>query len=298
MKKTLTWTLLGIVMSAVALVGCGTTSSSSASSEETFDWQFAVGTDAVTAEGAGTTEWSPSFTINLKVVGGAQEDLFSGTVTLKSDTMWASEFLKAAVTDKGIAQDGIDVGFVTTLGDYANNAEESMYWMYTINGASPSFGCNQYQLRDGDFMLWTYAVVDWTATPVVPERPTGDWAFTVGSDTVTGEGAGTTEWSPTFTINLKIVGGASDELFNGTVTFKSDTMMASEFLKAAVTDKGIAQEGIDIGFVTTMGDYANNAEESMYWLYTINGVSPSFGCNGYQLRTGDYMLWTYGVVTF
>ncbi len=298
MRKSFVWTLLGVAMSALVLAGCGSSSIGSSSEDTGFDWQFEVGTDVVEAEAVDVTEWSPTFTINLKVVGGAETVLYNGTVQLKSNTMWASEFLKAAVTDKALAQEGIDVGFVTTIGDYVNNAEDNIYWMYTVNGASPSWGCNQYQMRDGDYMLWTYEVTDWSATPVEPERPTGDWAFEVGTDEVVSEALDATEWSPTFTINLKIVGGDNDVLFNGTVELKSNTMWASEFLKAAVTDKALAQEGIDVGFVTTIGDYVNNAEDSIYWMFTISGITPSWGCNQFQMRQGDYMLWTYDVVVW
>lgn len=295
MRKSFIWTLLGVGMSALVLAGCG---NSSTSEDPGFDWKFAVGTDTVESEALDATQWSPTFTINLKVVGGAQTVLYNGTVQLKSNTMWASEFLKAAVTDKALAQDGIDVGFVTTIGDYVNNAEDGIYWMYTVNGISPSWGCNQFQMRDGDYMLWTYEVVDWSATPEEPARETGDWAFAVGSDEVESEALDATQWSPTFTINLKIVGGSNTVLFNGTVTLKSNTMWASEFLKAAVTDKALAQEGIDVGFVTTIGDYVNNAEDSIYWMYTISGITPSWGCNQFQMRHGDYMLWTYDVVVW
>ncbi len=297
MRKSFIWTLLGVAMSTLVLSGCG--SSSISSSEDTgFDWEFEVGTDVVEAEAIDATEWSSTFTVNLKVVGGSETVLYNGTVQLKSNTMWASEFLKAAVTDKALAQEGIDVGFVTTLGDYVNNAEDGIYWMYTVNGVSPSWGCNQYQMRDGDYMLWTYEVVDWDATPVEPGRPTGDWAFEVGTDEVVAEAIDATEWSPAFTINLKIVGGSDDVLFNGTVELTSNTMWASEFLKAAVTDKALAQEGIDVGFVTTIGDYVNNAEDSIYWMFTVSGITPSWGCNQFQMRQGDYMLWTYDVVVW
>ncbi len=312
MKKTFRWTFAVAAMSMLALASCApaasssssSSSSSSISSSSGFDWQFAVGTDEVTAESLGAGQYSPTFTINLKIVVPDEDDdiiLYNGTVALKSDTMMASEFLKEAVTDKGLAQAGINEGFVTTLGDYVNNSEQSMYWMFTVNGLSPSFGCNTYQMRDGDYMLWTYDVVDWMAEPVVPERELGDWAFTVGDDEVTAESLGAGQYSPTFTVNIKIVVLDDEEdivLFNGTVALKSDTMWASEFLKEAVTDKGLAQAGINEGFVTTLGDYVNNSEQSMYWMYTINGGTPSFGCNGYQLRDGDYMYWYYGEVAW
>ncbi|OQA77766.1 MAG: hypothetical protein BWY30_00994 [Tenericutes bacterium ADurb.Bin239] len=294
MKKGFKWLFMSLAL--VALAGCKTPTSEEGPKK--LDWQFDVGDDVVTGESAGASDWSPTYKVNLKIVGGEETVLFNGTVTLKSPTMMGSEFLKAAVTEKGLAQEGIDMGFVTTLGDYTNNAEDNIYWSFTVNGASSDWGVNQYQVRNNDYMLWTYAVVDWNAPKPVPERETGDWCFEVGEDEVTGESAGASDWSPTYKVNLKVVGGGDDVLFNGTVTLKSPTMMGSEFLKAAVTEKGLAQEGIDIGFVTTLGDYTNNAEDNIYWGFTVNGVSSDWGVNQYQMRDGDYMLWTYAELVF
>ncbi|MGI6644173.1 MAG: DUF4430 domain-containing protein [Bacilli bacterium] len=292
MKKGFRWIFFGLMV--VGLAGCKTTKPD----DKGLDWQFEVGEDVVTGESEGATEWSPTYSVNLKIVGGDEDELFNGVVTLKSPTMFGSEFLKAAVTEKGLAQEGIDIGFVTTIGDYTNNAEDNIYWGFTVNGEVSNWGVNQYQMRNNDYMLWTYAVMNFDEVPEKPERETGDWCFEVGEDRVTAESEGATEWSPTFDVNLKIVGGGDDVLFNGIVSLKSPTMMGSEFLKAAVTEKGIAQEGIDIGFVTTLGDYTNNAEDNIYWGYTINGIMPDFGCNTFQMRDGDYMLWTYAEIVF
>ncbi len=292
MKKGFRWLFMGLMI--IGLAGCkGGSSEAVSEGPKKLDWQFDVGDDVVTGETEGAGEWSPTYKVNLKIVGGGDTVLFNGTVTLKSPAMMGSEFLKAAVTEKGLAQEGIDTGFVTTLGDYTNNAEDNIYWTFTVNGASSDWGVNQYQMRNNDYMLWTYAVVDWNAPPVVPERETGDWCFEVGADRVTAESEGASDWSPTYKVNLKVVGGGNDVLFNGIVTLKSPTMMGSEFLKAAVTEKGLAQEGIDTGFVTTLGDYTNNAEDNIYWGFTVNGVSSDWGVNQYQMRDGDYMLWTY-----
>lgn len=291
MKKRFSWLLIGLAVAALG--GC-----KPAPANDKLAWQFEVGEDRVETEAPDAGQYSPTYTVNLKIVGGEETVLFNGTVKLKSNMMWGSEFLKAAVTEKALAQEGIDLGFVTTIGDYVNNAEENIYWMYTINGQTPDWGVNGYQMRDNDYMLWTYGVVDFSKPPVVAERETGDWAFEVGADAVTGEAEGATQYSPTYTVNLKIVGGDNTVLYNGKVTWKSSTMWGSEFLKAAVTDKALAQEGIDMGFVTTIGDYVNNAEENIYWLYKINGRTPDWGINGYQMRDGDYMLWTYEAVVF
>lgn len=294
MKKKFNWFLLGVT--AILLAACGTTPNGDNSQK--LPWQFEVGEDRVVEEAPDAGQYTPSYTVNLKIVGGEEDVLFNGTVSLKSNTMWGSEFLKAAVTDKALAQDGIDLGFVTTIGDYVNNAEANMYWMYTINGRTPDWSINGYQMRDGDYMLWIYDVVDWSA-PAEPVAPlTGDWAFEVGNDVVNEEAPDAGQYTPSYSINLKVVGGNNDVLFNGKVTLKSNTMWGSEFLKAAVTDKALAQDGIDLGFVTTIGDYVNNAEESLYWMYTVNGRSPDWAVNGIQMRDGDYMLWNYAVLTW
>jgi len=253
---------------------------------------FEVGPDFVEEEAIGAGEYDPVYTVNLKVVGAEDDVLYSGAVKLKSPTMWANEFLKAAVTDKGLAQSGINVGFVDTLGDYVNNSTDGIYWLYMVNGQAPMVGSNQYQLRDGDFMLWQYMRFEDMpyAEPVVPS---GDWAFAAGADMVEDEVTGAGEYDPIYSINLKVVGADDDVLFHGKVTLKSPTMWANEFLKAAITDKGLAQNGIEVGFVDTLGDYVNNSADSIYWMFMVNGESPMVGCNQYQLRDGDYMQWTY-----
>ena len=145
----------------VGLAGCKTTKPD----DKGLDWQFEVGEDVVTGESEGATEWSPTYSVNLKIVGGYEDELFNGVVTLKSPTMFGSEFLKAAVTEKGLAQEGIDIGFVTTIGDYTNNAEDNIYWGFTVNGEVSNWGVNQYQMRNNDYMLWTYAVMNFDEVP-------------------------------------------------------------------------------------------------------------------------------------
>lgn len=170
------WCLMLAVVMMLAVTGCsgggetesGTGTTTAKESEESQDteeaadssWKFEVGSDLVEEEAVGASEYDPTFTVNLKIVGADEDVLFNGKVTLKSPTMMANEFLKAAVTDKGLAQSGIEVGFVETIGDYVNNSTDSIYWLYTVNGETPSFGSNLYQLRDGDYMLWTYMQIE------------------------------------------------------------------------------------------------------------------------------------------
>ena len=117
---------------------------------------FQVGSDTVEATAENSSAYDPTFTINLRIVGGGEEELFNGTVKLQSPTMWCSEFLLAAVNAKGLAQSGIETGYVETIGDYASNAAEQIFWFYYLNGESALFGCDKCQLRDGDYVEFVY----------------------------------------------------------------------------------------------------------------------------------------------
>lgn len=158
MKKIMT-VLLALVM-VFSLVACSNSKTEDKTEAKTEVQEnaavFEVGKDAVEVEAAGASEYDPTYTVNLRVVGGNGEDLYNGTVTLKSPTMWVNEFLKAAVTDKGLAQSGIETGFIETIGDYVNNSSDGLFWMYRINGEWPPFGSNQMQARNGDYIEFAY----------------------------------------------------------------------------------------------------------------------------------------------
>jgi hypothetical protein len=150
--------VLAMVMATMMFAGCSGTPKNNEETEAAGLWT--PGGDSVTVVSEAASTYSPTFTVNLRVVGGNEDVLYDGTVTLTSDTMWTSEFLKAAITDKGLAQDGIDTGFINKLGDYENNSTDSIYWGYTVNGVYAAWGCNQLQLRDGDYVLFTYEKVE------------------------------------------------------------------------------------------------------------------------------------------
>jgi hypothetical protein len=254
--------------------------------------QAAAVSEKIEAVAQGAGEWDPTYTVEVHILAPEGKVLFSGDVSLKSPTMMAGEFLAAVSAQKGIVQEGIDAGYVTALGDYSNNTTTETYWLYTVNGLSPAVGCNQYQLRDGDVMVWEYKKWQQGAAPeAVPVLDAK--SFEVGSDSVEMAAEGAGEWDPTYAVHLKIVAPDGVELFNGNVSLKSPTMWASEFLNAALAAKNVSQVGLEQGYVTSMGDYENNTTLSMYWMYYVNGLAPAVGCNQYQLRDGDYMLWSY-----
>ena len=45
---------------------------------------------------------------------------------------------------------GINYLYEFALGDLSG-------WIYFVNGESPSVSCDQYQLKDGDFVEWLYS---------------------------------------------------------------------------------------------------------------------------------------------
>ena len=255
-----------------------------------------AGNDTVKVESEGATEWDPEFTVMLKVTGLDDDILYDGTVTLKSPTVWASEFLKAAMDDKELAYTGIDDGNVTVLGDYAASQDEGLFWLYTVNGNSPAVYCNRLQLRDGDVMIWTYGPYEGES---VTENVVTEGTFEVGSDAVEAKAEDAGELDPTYTANLLIVNAIDDvTLFSGTVSLQSPTMWASEFLIAAVESIGLTQTGAESGPLTVIGDIAQNADEGQYWMYYINGITPAWYCNNFQVRDGDYVTFSFEASTW
>lgn len=160
--------LIGAIAVLSLLGACGQTASSTVASTTNSSAAqcsvlssaapFVVGTDSVVATTEGASQYAPTFTVNVSIIGGKSEVYFSGTVKLTSDTMWASEFTTEAIADKGLAQDGVATGFVNTIGDYTGGAvgELYYYWSFSVNNVYASFGCNKYQMRDGDYLAWSF----------------------------------------------------------------------------------------------------------------------------------------------
>ncbi len=150
-KLRFLFVLMVIVIAVTSLTAC-------AKKEEVDAWKWTPGKDAVIYKSSAADDWSSTFTVYVLIVGGDETVLFDGTVTLTSPQMMASEFLAAAINDKGLAQEGLDVGFITKVGDYENDSTNGVYWMYYVNGIMPNWGANEYRLRDGDYIKLSYEV--------------------------------------------------------------------------------------------------------------------------------------------
>jgi hypothetical protein len=290
MKKAFSM-LLAVVMLACCFSGCAKQAETPA---EVPAVPFEVGTDKTEYVVDGSAGWT-SYPVYVKIVAG-DEVLFNGTVTLTSDNMFVSEITFAAITEKGLSSDGVQVGFINSIGDYVagNDAEGNyMYWGYTVNGKYVNFACNQMRALEGDYILWEFQKYDETATPA--SNPSGITApFEVGTDTAEYVVDGSAGWT-SYPVNVKIVAG-EDVLFNGTVTLTSDNMFASEATFAAITEKGLSSDGVQVGFINSIGDYVagNDANGTyMYWGYTVNGKAVNFACNQMSLLEGDYLLWEF-----
>ena len=143
------------------------------------------------------------------------------------------------------------------------------------------------------FIVMVVMIAVTSLTACTKKEVVDAWKWTPGKDAVTYKSSAADDWSPTYTVNVKIVGGEGKVLFDGPVTLTSPQMMASEFLAAAINDKGIAQEGLDIGFITKVGDYENDSTNGIYWMFYVNGELPSWASNDFRMRNGDYLLLAY-----
>ncbi|WP_406944059.1 DUF4430 domain-containing protein [Halobacillus sp. SY10] len=47
-------------------------------------------------------------------------------------------------------------GFINSIEGIAGNQEEKMAWMYTINGDEAMVGANEYEVKDGDEIVFDY----------------------------------------------------------------------------------------------------------------------------------------------
>jgi len=239
-------------------------------------------------------------TVNMLITAG-EDKIFDGKVKLTSDSLLASEFTQAAVFEAGCGADGIESGFVTFIGDYANGPDANgnyVCWTYTVNGKYVPLACNQFVLLEGDYIHWDYVAFSDSSedvSEVVEAAPTGFVPpFEVGEDETEYEVEGASGYTVE-TVNVKIVAG-EDVLFNGKVKLTSDTVLASEFTQAAVYEAGCGADGIESGFVTYIGDYANGNDADgnyVYWSLSINGKYVPVSCNQIAVLDGDYILWDF-----
>lgn len=257
---------------------------------------FTPGEDTAEYAMEGASGWTTE-TVFVKIAAG-EDVLFNGTVTLTSDTVFAGEFIWAAVCEMGLSSEGIQEGFITAIGDYASGADADgnyIYWGYEVNGKYAPVAVNQLHVLDGDYIdvkLMSYNADAGFAAEV---KPCGyDAPFAPGEDTAEYAVDGASGWTVE-TVYVKISAG-DDVLFNGSVTLTSDTILASEATWAAIVEQGISSEGVLEGFITSIGDYVSGSDAEgnyIYWGYSVNGKNVPLGCNEMTVLDGDYIEWTF-----
>ena len=217
---------------------------------------FEVGEDTAEYEVEGASGYN---VVNAFVKIAAGDDvLFNGTVTLTSDTLTVAEFTLAAIYELGCGQEGLEAGFVTSIGDYVAGTDANgnyVYWANSVNGKYVPHTCNTMPVLEGYYINWDFVTYNADAgfdtTTVLPCGYAAP--FEVGEDTAEYEIEGASGYNVA-NINMKITAG-DDVMFNGVVTLTSDTLSVAEATLAAIYELGCGQEGLEAGFVTSMGDY-------------------------------------------
>ena len=118
---------------------------------------FEVGEDSAEYEVEGASGWNV-VTAYVKITAG-EDVLFNGPVTVTSDNLTVTEFTLAAVYELGCGQEGLEAGFVTSMGDYVSGTDADgnyVYWSNTVNGKYVPFSCDQFRLLDGDYVQWDF----------------------------------------------------------------------------------------------------------------------------------------------
>nr|MBR4281004.1 DUF4430 domain-containing protein [Clostridia bacterium] len=258
---------------------------------------FVVGEDEAEYYVDGASGWNV-VTAFVKITAG-EDVLFNGTVTVTSDNLTVAEFTLAAVYELGCGQEGLENGFVTSIGEYVSGTDangNSVYWANTVNGKYVPHTCTDMKVLEGYYIEWDFIVYDADAgfeTSAV--RPCGYAApFEVGEDEAEYEVDGASGWNVA-NINVKITAG-EDVLFNGVVTLTSDNLTIAEATLAAIYELGCGQEGLENGFVTSIGEYVSGTDangNSVYWANTVNGKYVPFSCDQLRLLDGDYVQWDF-----
>ena len=261
---------------------------------------FEVGEDEAEYVVDGASGWNV-VTAYVKITAG-EDVLFNGPVTVTSDNLTVTEFTLGAIYELGCGQEGLENGFVTSIGDYVSGTDADgnyVYWANTVNGKYVPHICSEMKILQGDYINWDFITYDADAGFVTKVLPCGFAApFEVGEDETEYTVDGASGWNVAH-INMKITAG-EDVLFNGVVTLTSDSLTVAEATKAAIYEVGCGEEGLDAGFVTSMGEYVAGTDADgnyVYWANTINGKYVPFSCDQFRLLDGDYVQWDFVTYT-
>ena len=258
---------------------------------------FEVGEDSAEYYVDGASGWNV-VTAFVKITAG-EDVLFNGPVTVTSDNLTVAEFTQAAVYEVGCGAEGIENGFVTSIGEYVSGTDADgnyVYWANTVNGKYVPHTCTDMKVLEGYYINWDFITYDADAGfETAAVLPCGYAApFEVGEDETEYVVDGASGWNVA-NINVKITAG-EDVLFNGVVTLTSDSLTVAEATLAAIYEVGCGQQGLEEGFVTSIGEYVAGTDADgnyVYWANTVNGKYVPFSCDQLRLLDGDYVQWDF-----
>lgn len=121
----------------------------SCSSEEAV---FKVGSDIASYEPDELSGYEVDREVYLQIMGPNDDEIFNGTVTVKSSNPTVYEAFLGAVLSKGIAQtSSAESGWIQAIDSYENGTNDR-YWLAYNNGESILVGANSSQIRNGDYI--------------------------------------------------------------------------------------------------------------------------------------------------
>ena len=210
-----------------------------------------------------TPEAKPSVTFRLIGCEIAKQDVDLGTntylpnyVTWIATTTYTLEELgenatvgtvfKKALDAKGLAYEGYDGNYISSitapsgyvLSEMTNGPKSG--WMYTVNGSHPNKGLLDYQIKDGDVIIWhyvndyAYEVQDWVEDeghPALGNSSTWN-GWLKAADTVGGTGGGAAE-SPVEEKKVTTAGEAGSAV----TTAPTEVSVSGSAAKASISNE-------------------------------------------------------------
>ncbi len=101
-------------------------------------------------------------TYSIEVTLSKEEVVYSGEVTAEEGESLFDVMVENITQDGGVEySDGAYGAYITSICGNSENAAESMYWTFTINGESSMVGASECYPADGDEVVFDLSVLTW-----------------------------------------------------------------------------------------------------------------------------------------
>lgn len=101
-------------------------------------------------------------TYSIDVTLSKEEVIYSGEVTAEEGESLFDVMVENITKDGGVEyNDGPYGAYITSICGNSENAAESMYWVFTINGESVMVGASECYPADGDEVVFDLSVLTW-----------------------------------------------------------------------------------------------------------------------------------------